>query len=116
MNLYLSVNTTITDLVIDYIEVRLKSGEEVSLNWDESYIDRNESGFTAKYEDVCFGEKNASGKLEQLRDMKIIEVGLYTESREENTVTIEEMKFEDSGEWLCIAPPKIIVDWGDYLG
>ena len=36
MTLYLEATTTIPDLFIDYIEVRLASGESASLNWDES--------------------------------------------------------------------------------
>lgn len=38
MRLYLTAETSIPDLYIDYIEVLLKSGEEVSLNWDYSDI------------------------------------------------------------------------------
>ena len=33
MTLYLEAATTIPDLFIDYIEVRLTSGESASLNW-----------------------------------------------------------------------------------
>ena len=36
MRLYLTAKTSIPDLFIDYIQVKLKSGEEVSLNWDFS--------------------------------------------------------------------------------
>ena len=36
MRLYLTAKTSIPDLFIDYIQVKLKSGEEVSLNWDYS--------------------------------------------------------------------------------
>ena len=35
MTLYLETATTIPGLFIDYIEVRLTSGESASLNWDE---------------------------------------------------------------------------------
>ena len=49
MTLYLEAKTTIPDLFIDYIEVRLASGESASLNWDESEIYRNPNGFGAKY-------------------------------------------------------------------
>ena len=41
MTLYLEAKTSIPDLFIDYIEVRLTSGESASLNWDESEIYRN---------------------------------------------------------------------------
>lgn len=52
MTLYLEATTTIPDLFIDYIEVRLASGESASLNWDESEIYRNPDGFGAKYTGV----------------------------------------------------------------
>lgn len=52
MTLYLEAATTIPDLFIDYIEVRLASGESASLNWDESEIYRNPNGFGAKYKGV----------------------------------------------------------------
>ena len=52
MTLYLEATTTIPDLFIDYIEVRLASGESASLNWDESEIYRNPDGFGAKYKGV----------------------------------------------------------------
>lgn len=36
MTLYLTVKTDVKDLIIDFIEVQLKSGETVSLNWKRS--------------------------------------------------------------------------------
>ena len=43
MILYLQTTTTnVQDLVIGYIEVKLKSGKTVSLNRDESGINRKE--------------------------------------------------------------------------
>ena len=71
MTLYLEATTTIPDLFIDYIEVRLASGESASLNWDESEIYRNPDGFGAKYKGVYFGEEPANGRLDELCDMVI---------------------------------------------
>lgn len=36
MNLYLRATTKLKDMIIDYIEIELVTGENVSLNWDES--------------------------------------------------------------------------------
>ena len=69
MRLYLTAETSIPDLYIDYIEVLLKSGEEVSLNWDYSDIDRTPSVFSAWYKGVYFDEDYAIGRIEELRDM-----------------------------------------------
>ena len=63
MRLYLSVNTDIEDLEIDYIEVRLATGEIVTVDWDESDIAWEENGFDARYKGVSFNEEYANGKL-----------------------------------------------------
>ncbi|NBI16696.1 hypothetical protein D1841_06520 [Neglecta sp. X4] len=52
MILYLSASTDLEDLVIDYIEIKLVTGETVSLNWDESDIERLDNGFNARYKGV----------------------------------------------------------------
>ena len=81
MRLYLTAETSIPDLYIDYIEVLLKSGEEVSLNWDYSDIERTTSGFSARYKGVYFDEDYANGRIEELRDMKVTGIGVYYESK-----------------------------------
>ena len=80
LTLYLEAKTSIPDLFIDYIEVRLTSGESASLNWDESEIYRNPDGFGAKYKGVYFGEEPANGRLDELRDMVITGIGLYSDT------------------------------------
>ena len=82
MTLYLEVTTTIPDLFIDYIEIRLASGESASLNWDESEIYRNPDGFGAKYKGVYFGEEPANGRLDELRDMRL-SWGVFRDRRPE---------------------------------
>ncbi len=69
MRLYLTAKTSIPDLFIDYIQVKLKSGEEVSLNWDYSDIERTSSGFSARYKGVYFDEAHANGRIDELQDM-----------------------------------------------
>ena len=53
MDLYVKATTNVPDLTIDYIEVKLKSGKTVSLNWDRSYVSQFESdnsiGISAEY-------------------------------------------------------------------
>ena len=98
MVLYLSASTDLADLVIDYIEVRLATGETVSLNWDESDIERLDTGFNARYKGVYFGEEYANGKLDSLRKMQIDKIGIYAESGSYSDIVITEMIFEDAGE------------------
>jgi hypothetical protein len=102
LTLYLEATTTIPDLFIDYIEVRLASGESASLNWDESEIYRNPDGFGAKYTGVYFGEEPANGRLDELRDMVITDIGLYSD-------TIPEIEFVDNGRSLEFSPPKMCI-------
>ena len=98
MILYLSVNTDLEDLVIDYIEVKLATGATVSLNWDESDIERLDGGFRARYKGVYFNEEYANGKIGSLRKMQIDGIGIYAESGSYSDIVITEMIFEDAGE------------------
>ena len=116
MRLYLTAKTTIPDLYIDYIEVRLASGEEVSLNWDESDIARFPSGFSARYKGVYFGEKYANGKLDQLRGMQITDIGVYYETEHEPDITIEIMEFVDEDRHKIFNPPKFFKKGGVTVG
>lgn len=108
MRLYLTAKTSIPDLFIDYIQVKLKSGEEVSLNWDYSDIERTPSGFSARYKGVYFDEEHANGRIEELRDMKIIDIGVYYESKHEQDIKIEVMDFVDDDKQLVFSPPELI--------
>lgn len=116
MILYLTAKTTIPDLTIDYIEVRLKSGKSVSLNWDQSEISRSPSGFDARYKGVYFGEERANGKLDELQDMVITDVGLYSESEEFLSVFISHMEFVDDARSLKFVPPTLIEEGSGYSG
>ena len=46
---YLKVKTNVADAIVDSIDVRLASGKEVRLTWDESDIERKDFGFQARY-------------------------------------------------------------------
>lgn len=105
MILYLQAKTTATDLMIDYIEVSLKDGTTVSLNWDESYIDRDETGFGATYKGVCFNEEHADGRIDELREMQVIDVGLYSEAQAPATILVTEMEFVDGDKRIRFATP-----------
>ena len=107
MILYLDARTTVKDLIIDYIEVELANGETASLNWDESEIERTGNGFSARYKGVCFGEVYANGRLEQLQDMKITDIGLYSESDTPLNICITSMEFEDDGRRLAFEAPNL---------
>lgn len=98
MILYLSASTDLKDLVIDYIEIQLVTGETVSLNWDESDIERLDNGFHARYKGVYFDEEYANGRLSSLCEMQIDKIGIYAEAGSYSDIVITEMIFEDVGE------------------
>ena len=104
MILYLQATTNVQDLIIDYIEVKLKSGKTASLNWDESGINRSETGFDARYKGVYFDEEYANGKISELAGMKIDTVKLYSEQIKNPEITITQMLFEDGDERLDFGP------------
>lgn len=104
MTLYLQAKTIATDLMIDYIEVSLADGTIVSLNWDTSYIDRDDNGFDATYKGVYFNEEHADGRINELQGMQIVAIGLYSEAQAPATILIAEMVFEDGDKSLSFEP------------
>ena len=103
MFLIIKAITNVPDLMIDFVEVRLQSGKTVSLNWDRSGIDRCDEEFVGEYGGVCFNEESASGKLDELRDMQVSDIGLYSETHSTADITIKEMLFEDHGKIISFA-------------
>lgn len=109
MVLYLAAKTNTSDLMVDYITVKLNTGAEVTVDWDESGIDRYEDGFSAKYSGVYFDEQYANGRISELEGMSIIDLQLYTESEDNENVefSIEQMEFVDGDSRLTIDNPSI---------
>lgn len=105
MTLILQGTTKTKDLIIDYIEVQLSSGKTVSLNWDESGIDRTPEGFDAKYKGIYLNGEYANGRLDELRGMQVVDLGLYSESESTASLVIDEMAFTDGEDELLIAGP-----------
>ena len=102
MTLYLTVKTEVKDLIIDFIEVQLKSGETVSLNWKRSWVQRGKNGFSTEFEGVCFNEHRATGQLDRLKKMRVKEVGMYSEEHGEGqySLAIERMEFYDNNKLI----------------
>ncbi len=99
MILYLKAKTNIPDAVVDLIDVKLKSGETVSLNWEESEIVRNNPDYSAKYKGVCFDEEYANGRISELEDLEITRISLFSET-DSGDFEITELKFEDGDDTL----------------
>ena len=94
MDLFLNATTNVPDLIIDFIEVKLKSGKTVSLNWERSSV----TSFAADYLYLYFDEEHAQGRLSELEDMSVTAVGLYSETYPVADIEIEEMTFTDGEE------------------
>ena len=107
MNLFITANTHIPELIIDYIEVRLASGKTVTLSWDTSEICHTTIGFISRYCGIYFDEEYANGMLSELKDMVITDIGLYSESDEPLSLSITRLEFWDDGKILVFVPPKV---------
>jgi hypothetical protein len=102
MVLCVNVKTKIKDLVIEYIEVVLKTGEFVNLNWDYSEIEREEDGFSAFYRGVYFGEEKARDCISRLEDLSIACIGLYSEESGPWDIHLDQLDFDENGKNLII--------------
>ena len=99
MLLTVKADTSVKDLVIDYIEVICESGRSISLNWEQSNVRKTETGFYADYLGVCFNDKLADGKLHELYGMQVDVIGLYSEQKGKLDIDVKEMYFyEDDKE------------------
>lgn len=93
MRLYLTAKTAMKDLVIDYIEVNLKNGKTISLTWDESEFGIEDGLFTARYKGVYFDAVYGNGLINELRDMQIAEIGVYSENNEPVSVNSQNTNY-----------------------
>ncbi len=57
---------------------------------------------------VYFDEDYANGRIEELRDMKITDIGVYYESKCEQDIKITIMEFVDDYDHLTFSPPELI--------
>ena len=115
MEITIKGSASVKDLIIDFIEVELKSGQTVSLNWDYSNVDRNDNQFEARYSGIYFGEKSADDRIDDMEDLIINTVGMYSESSETADLEIKEMIVEEDGKVLCFTNP-FSVRGGDSHG
>lgn len=111
MIINLSAKTPIKDAVIDFIEVRLNTGETVSLNWDESCIDREEDEFVAQYKGIYFNEEYANGRIADLEGMIITHIEVYSEEPDsfDKPVEIISMRIDDGSTFLEYEPPITLI-------
>lgn len=95
MRLYLYATTNVPDLSIDFIEIKLKSGEIAVLDWSDSETKCEGSEVNAWYRGVCIDNADAQGRLKELEDMEIVHVELYSESGRIPEIKILNMNFSD---------------------
>ena len=106
MVLYLKAESDIPDLMIDFIEVKLKSGQIISLTWDESEFDKENGQFEARYKGVYFDDEYGNGRLLELKGMKIQHIELYSECEDVSSFKLRELSFHDGEEGLVFSYPE----------
>ena len=94
MKLYLVAKTSIKDLVIDFIEIINEKGKTLTLNWTKSSVERRKDGFEAYYENVVSGEDEIFG-MDDLSEMRVVYVELYSDTKKVLDIDIKEMGFVD---------------------
>lgn len=115
MLLTVKADTSVKDLVIDYIEVICESGRSISLNWEQSNVRKTETGFYADYLGVCFNDKLADGKLHELYGMQVDVIGLYSEQKEKLDIDVKEMYFYEDEKELTFDNPYQTEDNEAYM-
>ena len=95
MVLYLKAESDIPDLMIDFIEVKLKSGQIISLTWDESEFDRKDGYLDARYKGVYFDDEYGNGRLSELKGMEV-----------QHSFKLRELSFHDGEESLAFTYPE----------
>lgn len=105
MLLIVKAETSIKDLVIDYIDVVCTSGKRLSLNWEQSNVTKTATGFYAEYLGVCFNDKLAKGQLSELREMQVDVIGLYSEQEVKLDIDVKEMCFYEDAIELSFDNP-----------
>ena len=115
MLLTVKADTSVKDLVIDYIEVICESGRSISLNWEQSNVRKTETGFYADYLGVCFNDKLADGKLHELYGMQVDVIGLYSEQKGKLDIDVKEMYFYEDDKELTFDNPYQTEDNEAYM-
>lgn len=105
MLLIVKAETSIKDLVIDYIDVICASGKTISLNWEQSDVSKTSTGFYAEYLGVCFDDKLAKGQLSELREMHVDVIGLHSEQEGKLDIDVKEMCFYEDEKELIFSNP-----------
>lgn len=108
MQLSISVQTDKPDLFIDYIQATLKTGEEIALTWDKSYIERTENGFLAQYVAVQYFDEETDECIylhsDDIAGITIEDFGTYTDMRGPTYFKVDEMVFDEEGMEYILDP------------
>lgn len=95
MIMYLQVKTKVPDLRIELFKMRLKSGEIVTVDWDESELERESDGFNVRYKGVYFDDEYANGRLEEIDKPDITSVKVSSELEEKADLVITDVEIMD---------------------
>ena len=101
MDLLVEAVTDVKDTWIDFIEIKLASGEVVLVDWETTDSASTEKGFSACYKGLSFSGEYADGCLDELKGVQLEYVEALSDSCSKMGVDPElkflEMTFEDFG-------------------
>ena len=86
-----------------FTEVKLKNGNTVALNWDESGVyQADEEIYHADYRGVYFDEEYANGRIDELKGAIVTAIQLYAEDghQENDFFILEAMSFTDEDKFV----------------
>ncbi len=102
MRLCLKMKTNADDLRVEFLEVRLKSGRLVTVDYDSSEY-YTENGYRmSMHKGVCANEEYLNGRLNELEGMQVIGVGLYSEKHSTIDFELVELTIDDDGKTLTL--------------
>lgn len=104
MILYATFKSNSNAFTVEFIEVRLKNGTVVALNWDESGVQYTKNGCNTRYKGVLFNEEYANGRISELKGCKVVGMEIYTEEPTPISVKLQDMYFTDGEETLLVKP------------
>jgi len=110
MVLYITAKTNDHKVRVDFIEMRMTTGEVVSLNWDSSAFSVGKGNYEAEFTGVYFDEEYVNGKLEQLKGTTLKHVEAYSPASNAPAFTITTMRFEDGDEGYNV-PSEVIEEY-----
>ncbi len=100
MRLSMKMKTNAEDLTIEFLELQLKSGDIVTIDYDSSEYYTKDRYRMSMHKGVCMDEEYLNGRLNELEGIRVTDVGLYSEKYSSIEFELVELTFDDEGKTL----------------